>query len=193
MPPPSAVRNLLPPSRWWPPPANAPHGSSWERLCPLVRRDRDVETGWAKSGHAVRRGLRTPAAQSPQKTKPHHSLTHGLLSAKGASASHHSVMQSSNRPVMNRHERPARQQYLASGHGGKNPQSHVVDSESNHEQLSTEKPSSHGRRTVSIMGYNAWQYCRQGAIGRPVVVRRRRFPTGWAQVMPPSPRPTMKK
>ena len=34
----------------------------------------------------------------------------GLLSAMGASAAHHSVMQSSNRLPMNRHERPARQQ-----------------------------------------------------------------------------------
>ena len=89
-------------------------------------------------------------------------------------------MQSSNRLAMNRHERPAWQQYLASGNRGKNPEHNAVDSDSNHEQLSTEKASIHGRRAVSIMGYNVGQ--RFVAVGQYRTAcgrRRHRLPTGW--------------
>ena len=54
------------------------------------------------------------------------------------------------------------------------------------------KPSIHGRRAVSIMVYNAGQSCL--AVGQYQSARPRPAQaTDWAQVMPPSPAPTMKK
>jgi hypothetical protein len=55
-------------------------------------------------------------------------------------------------------------------------------------------PDPQGRSAVSKMGHNIGHLAPpSGSIGQALSARRHRFPTGRAQVMPPSPAPSMKK
>jgi hypothetical protein len=87
----------------------------------------------------------------------------------------------------------ARQPYLASEHRDKNPQRHVVDSDGNHEQLSTETLNP-GRKGGEHHGLQRrGNPSPSGSIGQHVGTRRHKFPTGWAQVTSSSPETTMDK